>query len=108
MGVLGQFLGAAAAMATDPPVLVVAVLVGVYAHTWRRFILATTIAGVLLHLAISVVVSDYRLGLGLPAGYAHYALKSALPRLAGFLFVAAIAAAAAWGFRRLRAPSSGH
>lgn len=102
MSSLGQFLGAAAAMATDPPVFIIAALVGVLAHTWRRFFVATAIAGVLVHLAISVVVSDYRLGLGLAAGYTHYALKSALPRLGGFLFVAAVAGAAAWGFRRLR------
>lgn len=101
MSSLGQFLGAAAAMATDPPVILVAALVGVTARTWRRFFLAAAVAGVLLHLAISVVVSDYRPGLGLPAGYTHYALKSALPRLTGFLFVAAVTGAAAWCFRRI-------
>ena len=56
MAALGAFVGAVAALALDPPLFIVAIIVSAYSVTVKRFLLLFAVAGPATHLAISAVV----------------------------------------------------
>ncbi len=100
MNAFAQFLGAAAAAATDPVFLAVAITVGAVAKRWRRFLIYAGAAFVLSHLLIGVVILDYRQSLGIDQSPGAWMLRSLPSRLFAFMVLAGMAASAAWLIRK--------
>jgi hypothetical protein len=96
MGALGGFLGATIAMATDPPLVVAALLVGFASKNWRVFLIAAAATAPLVHLGITYMVMDWQRQIGLQETYAEEALMSAPYRLTAFAVIACVA----FGLRR--------
>lgn len=92
MYALFVFLATTAVLATDPPVFLVALLVGALSRSRRAFLIGVAVFAPALHLVISFVIWRTRVGYGRPGTFTDVLLGNAAPRLAAFLTIALVAA----------------
>ena len=98
---LAAFLGATLALALDPPVFLIAILVGALSRSRRTFLIAVAITGLAVHLIVSYFVWRAHVRFGEPETLIEVLIQSGPPRLAAFLVIALLSAGLARLCRRL-------